>query len=76
MTTVVRPSLRDRMAVAYAAAGVHALEEGAEAAKSVAHFEPDTDRHRRAVRRCEFWHGEAERCQAILDALEATADGQ
>lgn len=75
MTTLARPSLRDRMAMSYAAAGVHALEEGAEAAKSMGHLYQDTPEWRQACARATFWHSEAERCQAILDALEAMAGG-
>lgn len=79
-----RPSLRDRMLLGYAAAGIFALEEWAQANKSVAMFEwaegdvPDfsRDRYSAALRRAAFWEGEADRCEAIVQALDGMGDGQ
>jgi hypothetical protein len=68
--TTATVTLCERMAMAYAEAGIFALEEWAEAVKSAEHYGPG-DRRSKALARAFMWDCEAKRCERIAAALEA-----
>jgi hypothetical protein len=64
------------MAMGYMSAAIFALEELAEANKSVVHFqhgefEWNIERYRQAIGRAGFWQVEAARCEGMVLLLEA-----
>jgi hypothetical protein len=68
--TTATATLCERMALAYAEAGIFALEAWAEAVKSAEHYGPG-ERRNRALARSVALQAEADRCERIAAALEA-----